>query len=168
MNHLQSLILFCGFHSYWSSHKFSLVLINTNDFFLASTNFITSLFIPSSRLLINIGRRGWLSGLSIRFEIPRVLGTTGLNVSRVNPAHHSSKVDKWSSMQITGVIRMRSLKTEVCYKWYKSHVSFWKSGGLDHSFEQNFPLNLYALLCTSWHPPPWRSLNSHNSASLDL
>lgn len=116
VNHLQSLILFCGFHSYWSSHKFSLVLINTNDFFLASTNFITSLFIPSSRLLINIGRRGWLSGLSIRFEIPRVLGTTGLNVSRVNPAHHSSKVDKWSSMQITGVIRMRSLKTEVCYK----------------------------------------------------
>lgn len=88
--------------------------------------------------------------------------------SRFNPAHHSSKVDKWSSMQITGVIRMRSLKTEVCYKWYKSHVSFWKSGGLDHSFEQNFPLNLYALLCTSWHPPPWRSLNSHNSASLDL
>lgn len=96
------LILFCDFHSQWSSHKFSLVLINTNDFFfLASTNFITSLFIPSSRLLINIGRRGWLSGLSIRFEIPRVPGTAGLNVSRVNPAHHSSKVDKWSSMQIT-------------------------------------------------------------------
>lgn len=138
-------------------------------FFLASTNFITSLFIPSSRLLINIGRRGWLSGLSIRFEIPRVPGTAGLNVSRVNPAHHSSKVDKWSSMQITGVIRMRSLKTEVCYEWYKSHVPFWKSGGLDQSFEQNFPLNvLYGLLCTSWHPPPWRSLNSQNSASLDL
>lgn len=138
--------------------------------FFVSTNFITSLFIPSSRLLINIGRRGWLSGLSIRFEIPRVPGTAGLNVSRVNPAHHSSKVDKWSSMQITGVMRMRSLKTEVCYEWYKSCVSFWKSEALDQSFKQNFPLNLfYGLsLCTNWHPPPWGSLNSRNNTSLDL
>lgn len=33
------LILFCGFHSYWSSHKFSLVLINTNDFFFGINKF---------------------------------------------------------------------------------------------------------------------------------
>lgn len=32
------LILFCDFHSQWSSRKFSLVLINTNDFFFFGVN----------------------------------------------------------------------------------------------------------------------------------